>query len=290
MSLEQVLAFAGSASTEPGYTAWSGVRYAADPRKELAEMVTIERASEVFVHGFAFTRSLTHPCVAEPVGPDVWVLRDAPQAHGAPRVEEYVAYGVPAAALAALARQHTHGRFRLCVIRTVRTSDDGIRADFPALGYRLMTTESFMLHRLNTITTAVEPFPVTQVTTLEQARLLWKTARSRRIMLERLMADPAPMRQYMALDNGTPVGWVSSVVVDDCTWCTGMFVKPEYRRRGIARALLTRMLGDDKIAGAKASVLLASHAGSALYPQVGYEQIGALLMFVPPKSATAGAI
>lgn len=104
------------------------------------------------------------------------------------------------------------------------------------------------------------------------------------------MADPAPMRQYMALDNGTPVGWVSSVVVGDCTWCTGMFVKPAYRRRGIARALLTRMLGDDKAAGAKASVLLASHAGSALYPRVGYEQIGALLMFAPPKSATAGAI
>jgi hypothetical protein len=41
-------------------------------------MVTIERASEVFVHGFAFTRSFTHPCVAAPVVPGVWVVRDAP--------------------------------------------------------------------------------------------------------------------------------------------------------------------------------------------------------------------
>lgn len=64
-----------------------------------------------------------------------------------------------------------------------------------------------------------------------------------------------------------------------------MFVKAEYRRRGIARALLTRMLRDDRAAGTAASVLLASHAGSALYPTVGYETIGALLMFAPPKDA-----
>jgi hypothetical protein len=38
-------------------------------------MVTIERASEVFVHGFAFTRSFTRPCVAAPVVPGVWVVR-----------------------------------------------------------------------------------------------------------------------------------------------------------------------------------------------------------------------
>lgn len=253
-------------------------------------MPTIERAIDVFVHGFCFTRSVAHPCIVERIAPGVWALRDAPRARGDARVEEYVAYGVPAAALDVLARQHTRGRFRLCVIRTFNELDDSIRTDFRALGYRLMTTEPLMMHRLSTIKPVTEPFPVVQVRTAEQARLLWKTARSRKLLLEHVMSDPAPMRQYMAMDQGTPVGWVGSVVAGDCVWCTSMFVKPEYRRRGIARALLTRMLCDDKAAGAGASVLLASQAGGELYPTVGYEMIGVLLMFVPPKSAFAGAI
>jgi len=72
------------------------------------------------------------------------------------------------------------------------------------------------------------------------------------------------MRQYMATDQGTPVGWVGSVVVGAYAWCTSMFVIPAYRRRGIARSLLTRMLRDDAAAGAQASVLLSSHAGGRL--------------------------
>jgi predicted acetyltransferase len=55
------------------------------------------------------------------------------------------------------------------------------------------------------------------------------------------------------------------------------------RRRGIGTALLAKMLRDDRAHGARQSVLLASHAGALLYPHVGYEQIGMLLMFVRRK-------
>jgi predicted acetyltransferase len=65
------------------------------------------------------------------------------------------------------------------------------------------------------------------------------------------------------------------------------FVVPSHRRRGIARALLTRMLADDKAYGAQANILLSSYAGAKLYPTVGYEEIGELLMFAPPKDRTA---
>jgi hypothetical protein len=43
------------------------------------------------------------------------------------------------------------------------------------------------------------------------------------------------------------------------------------------------MLRDDRAAGASAGVLLASHTGAKLYPSVGYEQIGTLLLFTPRK-------
>jgi hypothetical protein len=54
--------------------------------------MNLERATEVFIHGFAFTRSFTHPYLAEQLQPGVWVLRDAPRARGDYRGEEYVAY------------------------------------------------------------------------------------------------------------------------------------------------------------------------------------------------------
>lgn len=62
-----------------------------------------------------------------------------------------------------------------------------------------------------------------------------------------------------------------------------MYVLLEYRRRGIAKALMTRMLKDDAAAGTIANILLASHAGAKLYPVVGYRQIGQLYAYTPPR-------
>jgi GNAT superfamily N-acetyltransferase len=250
----------------------------------MTEFMTLERATEVFVHGFAFTRSFTHPYLAEQPQPGVWVLRDAPRARGDYRGEEYVAYDSRAAALDALARRSTRGRFKICVLRDTATPDNPIRTAFRELGYRLMAIETLMVHRLAALEPLAEPYPIVRVRTETEAQLLARAARSRQILPEHLAADPAPMRQYMALDGTLPVGWVGSVVVGDCAWCTNMFVAPAYRRQGIGRSLLARMLADDKAAGAEANILLASHAGARLYPTVGYETIGELLMFTPPKA------
>ena len=250
-----------------------------------------ERAISVFVHGFAFTRSFTHPYRVETLSEGVWALRDAPRSRGDYRTDEVVAAAaadIPVAELDALARTGTRGRFRVCYLLPAGDPDAAMRAAFKALGYRLMATEALMIHRLTGLTPiAAAPYPVTRLTTGAQAERLTRAAGRRQILPEHLpehlSAEPAPMRQYMALDGEAPVGWVGSVVVGDCSWCTSMFVRPTYRRRGIGRALLNRMLADDRDAGAEANVLLASHAGAKLYPAVGYETLGTLYMFTPPK-------
>jgi hypothetical protein len=43
------------------------------------------------------------------------------------------------------------------------------------------------------------------------------------------------------------------------------------------------MLRDDRARGARRSVLLASHTGALLYPRVGYEQIGLMLVYAPRR-------
>jgi GNAT superfamily N-acetyltransferase len=252
--------------------------------------ITIEEAIEVFVRGFSFTRSFTFPCLAEPLAGGVWVVRDAPRTRGDYRTEEYVGHGVPPAMLDALARQHTRGRYRICAMRSVEESDAPLRAGFKARGYRLMATEAFMAHSLKRIESVAEPLPVVRVTTREAAEALAKAAGSRQILPEHLEASPAPMRQYVALEDDRPVGWVGSIAAAGCAWCANMFVLPAYRRRGIARALMTRMLQDDRAANARASVLLAGHTGAKLYPTVGYELIGELLMFGPRSNRGEQAV
>ncbi len=42
---------------------------------------------------------------------------------------------------------------------------------------------------------------------------------------------------------------------------------------------MAEMLRDDQVRGSRCSVLMATHAGALLYPRMGYERIGTLLIF-----------
>jgi GNAT superfamily N-acetyltransferase len=249
-----------------------------------ASGVSIARAIEAFAHGFCFTRSFTHPYIADRVGP-VWVVRDAPRSRGDYRREEWIAHGVPPAEVDRLARARTRGGFAICAIRAVDEPEDPLRDGYKALGYRLGTTEPMMIHRLQRIPRPAAPARIERVTTQAMADRVAKAARTRQVLPEHF-GDGSRLRQYVALVEGRnePVGWVRSIDAGNrATWCSNMYVHPDFRRRGIARALLARMLRDDRAAGAKAAVLLASHVGAKLYEAVGYEQIGTLLLFTPVR-------
>ncbi len=241
----------------------------------------MDRAIEVFARGYCFTRSFTHPYLAERIG-RVWVVRDAPRNNGDYRNEEWIAHGVAPAEMDRIARQRTRGQFAVCAIHGIGEPDEPLRVGFKSLGYRLMTTEPMMVHRLKKIPRVPSPASIERVTTMVVAEQLAKATRARPLAAEHLARD-SRLRQYVARMDNKIVGWVRSIVVGDSTWCSSMYVRLQFRRRGIGRALLARMLRDDRTSGATLAVLLASHAGAKLYPLVGYEQIGTLLLFTPPK-------
>lgn len=265
------------------------------------------RAIEVFSRGFSFARSFAHPYLAECRTPNgsgssagtLWVLRDADRRTGTYRKEEWVSHG--------LAPEHVHteaesspwrerartcrstatrGGYSACAIHATDEPDRPLRDGFKALGYRLGGTEPFMIHRLRRIPRVAAPAVIRRVRTEAQADRLAKAARSRQILPEHL-GEGSPQRQYVAMAGDAIIGWVGSIAVGDATWCQNMYVAPAYRRRGIARAMLCRLLRDDRAAGTVLAVLLASHTGAKLYASVGYAQIGTLLFFTPGrKSAT----
>jgi GNAT superfamily N-acetyltransferase len=249
--------------------------------------MTIEQALTVFVEGFCFSRSLTHPYRAERLTENLWRLSDAPRhrASDSYRNEEFIAWELPPTEADRLARAHAQGKFMVCYLVPTGTDDRPMRAAFKALGYRLGSTEPFFAHDLAALPTPPTPFPIVRVETVEQAEALNKAAGRKQLLSELLAQDPPPMRVYTALDEAVPqlIGWVTSIAAADCGWCHSMFVLTAYRRQGIARALLARMLTDDKVAGARANVLLASHSGALLYPTVGYQQLGTLYLYTPPR-------
>jgi GNAT superfamily N-acetyltransferase len=244
---------------------------------------------EAFVRGFAFTRSFTHPYLPERVG-NVWVVRDAPRTGAADyRREEWIAWGVDPVEVDRLARRHARGRYCVCAFRATGEPDAPLRAAYKALGYRLGATEPFMVQRLRRVPRVPEPCPVRRVRSVELADRLAKAARTRQVLPHHLGGD-SPLWQYVALDEGRPTGWVRSVVVPTpagpAAWVSNMFVLPAWRRRGIGRSMLARMLRDDRRRGATRSVLLASHTGAMLYPRVGYEPLGELLVYTPARGST----
>lgn len=240
-------------------------------------------AIDVFVRGFAFTMSFTHPYITERVGP-VWRMHDGSRRRPKElRSEEFIAYDADPAVVDALAREHAASRFSICALRASDESDVPIRAGYKALGYRVATTERMFVHDLTVVAATDGPLPVVRVASVEEAERLANAARTRQILPAHLQQDPPVIRQYMAVDGDRPVGWVRSIATPLGAWCSNMYVEPEYRRRGAARSLLGRMLSDDRDAGAAASVLLASHAGARLYPSVGYRDIGECIVFTPAR-------
>jgi GNAT superfamily N-acetyltransferase len=214
------------------------------------------------------------------------VIRDKPRRRKSEvyRNEEWVACGVPPAQVDEIAREHTRGKYAVCAMLPQSESDTELRAGYKVLGYRLGRTESVFVHRLRRVPRAPQPAGVTvrpARTAADGARLA-KEKKWESMPAEHLAAN-GPMRHYLAELDGVLAGSCTSVVAGTGWWCSGMHVKPAYRRRGIGRALACAMLRDDRSCGAALASLLASHTGAKLYPTVGYEQVGMLDLYTPPR-------
>jgi GNAT superfamily N-acetyltransferase len=252
-----------------------------------ARPIDLDAAMAVFAHGFAYTRSRTHPYLAERRGA-LWVLRDGPRRHGNARTEEWLAPGGDPAQVVAQVLAEARGRHALCVLHPQPTSHDALRDAYKAHGCRLLRTEPLMVHELRELPDFAAPpgIGVERVTTVELAERLRRAAGQTQIAPADL-PDTSPHRQWLALDGDVPVGWVGSVQTAAGAWCSNLYVLPDWRRRGIGRALMSALLADDRARGAALAVLLASHAGARLYPVVGYRQVGTLLVMSPTGRAGA---
>ncbi len=233
-----------------------------------SNQITIERAIEVFVHAFSRGKSQYHPYLAEQME-GLWVMRDGP-GRKRPRKIEVIATDLdPETVVDRIARASLGWHF-LCDVRSQSDDLEAINAQYRALGYRKVSTEWLFTHDLRDIPVFDSEPCVRQIDNLTQG---WSGIRKVR----------PDARLYGAWDEDFDYGWVYSVPFGTDAWVSDLHVKEEWRRHGFGRALMSRMLQDDRELGVSHSVLLATSQGAKLYPQLGYEIRATLQMFCPLK-------
>lgn len=238
--------------------------------------MTLAEATEVFVRGYSFTKSLTSPYVPTLQG-NLWVMRDGPGRRQPPRTAEFVACDLPPAEVI---RQIGSPEFRygLAVLRSTEEDLDTVRRAYRSEGFRLLRREPMFVRNCEDL--GADLGSVRLVSTKDDFEAVFRASRRREIDPAHL-DRPELVRLYGAFSGRFAIGWVKSVPVGKAGWVSNLFVDPGHRGRGIGFALMAALLAGDAAHGLSESVLLASNLGARLYSRLGYRQIGVLLLFAP---------
>lgn len=258
-------------------------------------MLDLSSTLELVVRALALNRSIVAPAEAVRHGP-LWVLRDASPRPGKARREELFAFSTAPDRVVAAARSYTpqSPSYALDLLLTDADDQDVAKAAYKSRGYRLVATESLMSCSLASpvpSAPAASPWQIRRVTTLEEMRMVSEQVygrASRRLRPQDLSSVSPAIRMYWAEADGQAVAAARSLTALPGAACLhDVETIPDYRRRGIATALLQQILADDARDGVRVSALLASRAGALLYPRLGYRERAILQMYVPaPRRAT----
>jgi GNAT superfamily N-acetyltransferase len=243
-----------------------------------AASVSVEHCLEVFAKGVAFTRSHSRDYTASKIH-GIWWLRDSPGFGGRARNQEWIAHAQADPKNVDQFAREAAERFLINALATNKEQELDLLSKYRKLGYRLWQRQQLMTRDVRGVPQVEAAAKIRPVDTEEMAARLAK-ATSERIRWVQLKGGGS-IRCHIATVENELVGWVRSVSIDNSSWCASLFVKPEFRRRGIARALVRQMLVADERAGASASVLVATQAGAKVYGTMGYHSIATVMVLTP---------
>jgi N-acetylglutamate synthase len=89
------------------------------------------------------------------------------------------------------------------------------------------------------------------------------------------------VHHYLGWLDNTPISTASLVLSGDVAGVWNVGTLAEYRRRGVAAALMRHILADARALGCNKSMLLATDDGQPLYECLGYKTLSNIRVFVP---------
>ena len=250
-------------------------------------MLTLPKTIDIVTAALALNRSIVAPAEVVRHGP-LWVLRDTVPKPGKARREEIFAYGAPPAEVVrALHDYAPRGKYALEPFLAPDEDGAGAKAVYKSLGFRLSHSEPLYVRPLVNRNPVTSTWHIRRVASVEEARLVCVRVYgkvSRKVRPEDLTTPTPAIRMYWVDVDGEAVAAARSLMPQRAaTWMHDVMTIPEFRRRGIATALLRHVLADDARLGSEHTVLLASQAGSKLYPHVGYHQCALLQVYNPVR-------
>jgi GNAT superfamily N-acetyltransferase len=235
----------------------------------------LSEATDAFVAGWSAIKRLTGPFEVKRLGKAYLAFDPTGRRRG-----ELIAARLSGSELVRAAAG-VDGRFAISAIYPQGEDLDARKDSFRKLGWRLLATEGLFVHDLKKLPPADRR--VQRARTAADLARVAKVVRRRPASLGVDDVDDAEIRLYEANVGGKTVGWVKSVRAGRDGWVADLKVLESHRRKGLGRALMARLLADDARLGRRRSVLLASHAGAMLYPQLAYRQIGTLMLLMPGR-------
>lgn len=184
----------------------------------------------------------------------------------------------PAAVLATLANYQLATDHRITLVDRPASE----HAAYGAAGYRHSSNEVLLVRSLSDLPSLDQRYSVDQAKTISEMQWLNSNDPANRAWIsETRLHEPGLRHSFIALDQRV-VARVRTCRIDaEHSYVMNLYTAPEYRRRGIARALMIHVLHEAAAHGEQWSVLVASEAGLPLYQALGYEQRASLVVFEP---------
>ncbi|MBS1715229.1 MAG: GNAT family N-acetyltransferase [Armatimonadetes bacterium] len=236
--------------------------------------MTVDEAVEVFVRAFCHLKSRTSPYLLDRFD-GLWILHDPPGRRNPRKTEVVTTVTEPEDTVSRIAASGTGWHF-LCDVQGLEDGYGARRAKYKDLGYRAVSTERLFVHGLSDVPEFTSDPPPRVVTDEPVLASIPQSAPQKRKLQE-------GTRITCVWDDISDIGWASSVRVGENAWAADLYVHRPYRGQGFGRALMSRLLQDDRESGVRTSVLLATSDGARLYPHLGYREIGVLQMFCPVR-------
>jgi len=102
-------------------------------------------------------------------------------------------------------------------------------------------------------------------------------------------APDLPIDSCMATIDGEPVSCAMVLSGEDDACVTAVATLPEQRGKGLASAIVARLLGDARDRGVGTGTLQASRAGAPVYERLGFADVGFIEMWELREASDPGA-